>query len=840
MTQCRKREEMKIAKNLKSTNTCLARILFVLLGLMTYIPAYADGATSDHNDTVADNSGKDGEDDNNEDITTPTSEQVQLVRWKHASMDNYATVNGYFDQNISGGTYNVITGVSMRNIVNGNINMELDDVQQFTVVDGVSDETGIYGSWFMATDIDSIPYVAITDSAHRLNQQKILGTTTLTITDSTIQSKVIGHNFFQRNTIELIDSGAIGKTTITLNNTSVGRSLRGVNFGSQPVSNGVSFGDIELNINDSFVKEEVVAAGSNASAGNVVINVNGNSVIGYTDATATTPYLTEGGWIIAGGNRSGANIASTVVNLNPNGSDNAIYIGGDVFAGARYRGENADTGSVLGDATLNMFGDGNINIGGDVRAHNVDGISTLNISNTTANITGSVIGFDNITIGVNGNLRADKLVMTDSDTLNIVLQDQDNYGTLNLNTLDANNATLNVILGSAGEYDFLSATHVASNFNWNLTNPLFELSQHNGVITATQKSSEQIASEIGATTDVANAMSAFAGSNNDNIKQMNVLVQNAIAQGNTEYVKRELSKLNPSAAPIATSVALGVQNHVMAAAGERMSLALTGRNGGDVHADFGVWAKGMYNKTKYKDVFSGNTWGASVGFDTDLNHSVILGVGYSYGQTDVDLHTHDVDIDSNTIFVYGQYRNSDWFINGTIAYTMAKYDWNKNIFGVNYNPSYHVNSLAEQVMSCYHFANGITPTLGLRYLDVKQDSYFDGLTTVSAVNSTYLTGIAGVDYKYVWIAPNTALFWNPELHAAVTYDMVSDADVAVVMIPGAAAYTIGTENLSRVGGEFGVGLSAEYYYLTVSLNYDLNLHRDFTSHTGSLKIKYKF
>jgi outer membrane autotransporter protein len=84
------------------------------------------------------------------------------------------------------------------------------------------------------------------------------------------------------------------------------------------------------------------------------------------------------------------------------------------------------------------------------------------------------------------------------------------------------------------------------------------------------------------------------------------------------------------------------------------------------------------------------------------------------------------------------------------------------------------------------------------------------------------------------------LFWNPELHIAATYDMLSDAAMAVVTIPGASAYTIESENLSRLGGEFGFGITAEYYYLTVSLNYDLNVHQDYTSHTGSLKLKYKF
>ena len=48
------------------------------------------------------------------------------------------------------------------------------------------------------------------------------------------------------------------------------------------------------------------------------------------------------------------------------------------------------------------------------------------------------------------------------------------------------------------------------------------------------------------------------------------------------------------------------------------------------------------------------------------------------------------------------------------------------------------------------------------------------------------------------------------------------------------------DRLSRFGGEFGIGLTAEYNGLEISLVYDLNLHKDYTSQTGMAKFRYEF
>ena len=110
---------------------------------------------------------------------------------------------------------------------------------------------------------------------------------------------------------------------------------------------------------------------------------------------------------------------------------------------------------------------------------------------------------------------------------------------------------------------------------------------------------------------------------------------------------------------------------------------------------------------------------------------------------------------------------------------------------------------------------------------------------VDALDTDYLTGVAGVKYAFE-IESASELKFRPELRAAATYDFMSDAAVATVNAPGNVSYVIDADRLSRFGGEFGIGLAAQYRGLEVSLNYDLDLHEDYTSQTGMLKFRYDF
>ena len=416
---------------------------------------------------------------------------------------------------------------------------------------------------------------------------------------------------------------------------------------------------------------------------------------------------------------------------------------------------------------------------------------------------------------------------------------QGSYGRVETGNITVgDNGLLNLMFGSVGTYDF-GVTVPEDKIVYN--NAIYDATfGETGEITVATKSVEEIAQGTNLSMGAANAISIMANTKDDVLNTISLMAQQDLVAGKTGNAEKELAKLNPDDKPVAQSVASSVQNQVMSLAAGRMSGASVGRSGGDLtSADYGLWVQGLYNHSKYNGKFSGDTWGISVGADTLIDGKYTLGIGYAYNDTDVDSNSRDTGIESNSLFLYGQYKPNEWYVNAALNYTMANYDESADPYGFKRKTEYDVDSFGGQIMTGYDFASGFTPEVGMRYLHISQDAYQSWLGEVDALDTDYLTGVAGVKYAFE-IESASELKFRPELRAAATYDFMSDAAVATVTAPGNVAYVIDADRLSRFGGEFGIGLTAQYRGLDVSLNYELDLHEDYTSQTGMLKFRYDF
>ncbi len=761
------------------------------------------------------------------------------LTWAHPDdIESYTVVDGDINYVLNGGTYNVITGTGMRNTVNGNVNITLNGVTQ--VVSG--DETNVYGILFLPSTSSLLSLAGLTGEAptdaQKEMQMYVDGDVNLNVYNSTIGQSVVGVNFYANNS-ELTNSGLSGKVTVTVDNSTVDYSVRGVNYRDMATTVAAAHvGDIEINVNDSLIKEEIVSAGAGASAGNVVINVTGDTVIGYTsmDATIPTTNLDKGGWIIAGANRATATIASTEINLNTAGT---INIAGDVNVGSRERNDeyNTDEDSVIGDATLNMFGGGTVNVGRDLRAYHVGGKTTLNIGDIVANIGGNVANeFQEINMSGNAVLNIDgTLSMQSTGVLNMTLLNTDNYSQINAGAIDANGATLNFTVASAGEYQLFDTV---DDFTWNLDNSLFVLTQgDDGVLIAVGKSAEDIAADNGLTGDAANTVSALMNSSSDALDSLVFAIQDSLANGDTDAVEQTHKAIHPETESVVQSVSTSVQNAIANLAAGRMS-GLMGRSGGAAPAHNGVWVEGMYNKSKQNDAFNGYTRGIVAGVDTQIARGLMLGVGYSYAHSDISATVRNTEIDSNTIFVYGQYKPAAWYVNAMANYTMSDYSEKSDVVAVS--SDFDVNAFGGAVMTGYDFAGGITPELGLRYMHISADEYKNSLGIKSKLgDSDYLTAVLGTKYAFDYrVARGFTL--RPELRYAVKWDIVSDKSVATITMPGVNSYVLDGNRLSRIGAEFGAGLAMRYDGFSLALNYDIEVREDYTSQTGRVRARLVF
>ena len=105
--------------------------------------------------------------------------------------------------------------------------------------------------------------------------------------------------------------------------------------------------------------------------------------------------------------------------------------------------------------------------------------------------------------------------------------------------------------------------------------------------------------------------------------------------------------------------------------------------------------------------------------------------------------------------------------------------------------------------------------------------------------SDYLTASIGTRYGFDWLLYNGWVV-QPEIRYALKYDLMSDDNRITVAIPGAIAYALDGERLSRIANEIGIGLGMTYGALSMSLNYDIEARADYTSQTGRVKFRYDF
>lgn len=510
----------------------------------------------------------------------------------------------------------------------------------------------------------------------------------------------------------------------------------------------------------------------------------------------------------------------------------ALVAGGAIYneegASVYLSGNNKFTANMAKGALNDIFNDGIVSVksGTTSIGGGIKGDGTLNVANdATLNINSTVVTQDKINI--------------DGAVVATVLSDK-SFGHFVGDVTLGDTASLDLTVGSVGTYDIFAGKTIDVS-KVTVGDTYLVESGADGIVITT-KAVEDIAADTGLTTQAAGLISGLANSTNKNVQKISLAAQQILNSGDVETVEKEVAKANPDGKPVVQSVATSVQNQVLAVAAGRMSgtAPVVGRSGGDEAKSNGFWAQGLFNKSKYENQFHGYTRGFALGADTMINSAFKVGAGFAYNNSDI--HTvgrGHTDIDANTLFVYGQYKPTNWFVNGTLAYTMAEYTEDAKMFGNSLVATYDVDSYGAQIMTGYDFASGITTEVGARYLHIAQDSYSNGLTSVDSMDSDFLTGVAGMKYAFT-IENDWAVKLRPELRAAVTYDFVSDGDEAVVTMPGVASYKVAGERLKRLGGEFGIGLTALYNGMEITAMYDLDLHEDYTSHTGMIKFRGQF
>ena len=311
----------------------------------------------------------------------------------------------------------------------------------------------------------------------------------------------------------------------------------------------------------------------------------------------------------------------------------------------------------------------------------------------------------------------------------------------------------------------------------------------------------------------------------------------------------DVAVMSPEVADLVQQEQTAVSNQIFGAVGSRLSSGTASSWRGMSSGDDPAWVQFLDNHAELDETagvhgWDSDTYGIALGLEKKINPFFKAGIGYAYGKTDIDGFRRQTDVYTNTGLLYGEYKPSNWFVNGIFSYGWSDYKEKKSIADYLVRAKYDVNTLGMQVMTGYEFwaPYGVkfVPELGMRYLYLDQDDYTDSLgIRITGRTSDVLTAVFGAKISQPWVVGYRTII-TPELRIATTYDMKRPDANSVVSLPNGQSYEVSGRPMKRLGVEIGAGVTAEVNDKTdVSANYEGHFRDHYQDHTGLLGVKYK-
>lgn len=600
-----------------------------------------------------------------------------------------------------------------------------------------------------------------------------------------------------------------------------------INAGNLKIKDGTILNKGTLTLDGGTLAGNVSGIGSTKIAGQVEI-ANGSKI--SQDINIASGALTA----------NAGSIDGAVTNAVENG---LILTGGELIK------------AVSGTGSTNINGDVIWGSGAGLAATTIANNGSLDIGTNEANLTGDTT--------INGTL---KLAITD------IAKDSTSYtggilkttgaltmgsgSTLSL-TVDAGKLTKDT---STGDLQLVSASSYEGDFASMIANNRYKVTASgNGFYKLTYTADiADIVAEAGGTSNNVNTGKAWdevgPGVLSGTAEKVRATLNNLSQHDSKAYVDA-LTAVAPEVSPMVQQTQVETVSQVLGAVSSRLSggaISTGGEgisSGDNIFEQAAVWFQGLFNKTKLDDTknakgFDADTSGVAFGIEKQIDSNIKAGIGYAFSKTDVDGFKRDTDIDTHTVMAYGEYKPSNWFVNGIATYGWSDYEESKNVAGIGVKAKYDVETFGLQAMTGYDMninGYGVTPEAGLRFVRIKQDSYKDSADQrVSGDTSDILTGVVGAKVKKSWELDNGTVI-TPEARVAATYDLMNDDINSAVTLANGSAYSVKGKALDRFGMEFGAGVTAELNdKIEVSVGYEGKFRDNYQDHTGLINAKYKF
>ena len=736
------------------------------------------------------------------------------------------------------------------------------------------------------------------DAVLNLNNDSDINTNKLTISGGTInlnKGELRQNNSFTMtggtiNTNGQTQIGSVGRDTEKVEGTvtSYAGGTTDISGGVINVKGGVGLGS---SANDIYNNGNVIFGTSIKLRGDATLDIKeGATLFAYENYKIDEPDLDNSDLdVVTFGNKATITMNDNTSKINLAGTLSA-NINGDDRGKIHFQNSNAKIDGNVEDVSLIFENSHSLNnaISGNIGALDIlainkgtltfdkeptDTITTVQVGN------GATLDIGDKTLHSTGD-KADGegVIFADNSTLAFTVTDKDTYGKIKANyiKISENGTNLNMTLNGAalakGETATFKLFNGADSAEVEVEGKFANLSQNSRYEFTDNGDGTFEVTSVGSATDA--VVDAGGSANNAGTAEawdsVSASTSSPVAAAVTEKLAQlsnstnaaeqkayvdALTAVAPEVAPMVQKTQTETANQVFGAVSTRLtggSISTGGEgmaSGDNIFKRGAMWVQGLFNKSKLDDTskakgFDADSNGIAFGAEKFVTDDTKVGIGYAYTNTDIDGFMRDTDVDTHTAILYGEYKPSNWYVNGIATYGWSDYEENKSVAGVGVKADYDVETFGLQAMTGYDMdinGLGITPEAGLRYVHIKQDAYKDSADQkVSGNNSDILTGVIGAKVSKDFELSN-GMNIKPEARIAATYDLMNDDVNSVVTLANGSAYAVEGEALDRFGMEFGAGVTAEVNdNVELSLGYEGKFRQDYQDHTGLINAKYKF
>ena len=607
--------------------------------------------------------------------------------------------------------------------------------------------------------------------------------------------------------------------------------------------------------NVTFTENQATSTASNSDgAGALFLGAVSNTILDNVTFDGNTS-ATKGGAIATRTADMGNNKDAKLDILNSTFVNNTAATNGGAFDNFLYSSVKDVTAVYVDNTTF----EANSAANGGAIYNEVNGgmtFSGLNVfsNNSDANALNDIYNDGSISVASGAELQLDggisgtgSIVFESGSKLQVNAND-----TFISNDVTNNGVELSMVFKNAftGTYEMVTGK-VTGAFG-DVENSLYNIIETDtlGTFEISKKSTEEIAENTGANAEQATTLDAVLSgtSYNENFNQAADAVVGMLQNADTKSEGlKALSAMSVEAAPVVRATQTNHTNQVFGVVSTRLTGGSVGANegksSGDTYGDNAMWVQGLINQTKLDGQFDTDTHGLAFGLEKQVNDDVKVGIAYALAKTNINSYSRDTQIKTHSAMLYGEYKPSNWFVNGILSYSMSDYEEDKTVAGVNAEADYDATNISIQAVTGYEYVVNnyyVTPTVGLRYINIDRDGYTDALgTNVDSNRMDILTAMLGVKFETDYTVNDWT--FTPEVRAAITYDLVQDDDNALVTLANGAAYSVDSDNLKRFGYELGAGIRTyvnDEWELSVA--YEGKFRQDYQDHTGLISAKYHF